>query len=166
MTDKFGRSLFGLNPSDVKNKIENMNNEHQQRVALLKQEIEQATNALRKSEELTRELQEKINYYLAKEHSIAEVMLIAQKKAARTLEAAQEKARMMLLEVEEELQQKSLKLENLQKNVALFKEEFKEILDKYRFSLDTIRVSPPEESSFIPRVISKEKPKVDIMKKA
>jgi len=159
MSMNFGRTLLGFKPNEVINEIQRIDSEHQKKVASLQAEIEIVRVELEKSEENAVELHKQLNYYMEREHMIAGVMLTAQRNSLRIEEEAREKARMMLEESGEELKKKLEELELLRTKVEHFKREFREVLEKYKYSLETMKV-PSGESSFTPTLIINEKHKV------
>jgi len=158
---KFSKTLFGFKPAEVINQIENMEKEHQQKVEAFKSEIEKIQAELKSAEEKREELQKQLNIYIERERTITDVMVTAQINAQRIEEQARERARHMLENTEEELKQKLQELDFLRIKVARFKEEFREILDNYRVSLEKVR-EEPEDSGFTPTLITKENRRHDV----
>jgi len=158
---KFSKTLLGFKPGEVISQIESMENEHQQRIIALDSEIEKIQTELQNAEEKREDMQKQLNSYIAKENLIAEVMVTAQINAQRIEEQARERARHMLENTEEELKQKLQELDFLRIKAARFKEEFREVLDNYRVSLEKIR-EEPEDPSFTPTLITKENRRHDV----
>jgi len=158
---KFSKTLFGFKPGEVISQIDNMENEHQEKINALNSEIEKIQAELQKAEEKREDLQKQLNSYIEKENLIAEVMVIAQINAQRIEEQARERARHMLENAEEELKQKLHELDFLRIKVARFKEEFREVLDNYRVSLEKVR-EEPEDLGFTPTLITKENRRHDV----
>lgn len=158
MYKNFGKTLFGFKPCEVINEIQRIDSEHQQRIADLQAEIEEAKAKLTKTEEKSEELQKQLSSYIEREHLIAEVMLTAQKNAQRIEEEAREKARQMLEKSEKELNKKEQELKVLRAKINRFKEEFGEILDKYKTFLETMDESF-SETAFAPTLIVNEQVK-------
>ncbi|MDD4627639.1 MAG: hypothetical protein PHP87_11270 [Syntrophomonas sp.] len=158
---KFSKTFFGFKPGEVISQIESMENEHQQRIIALDSEIEKIQAELQKAEEKREELQERLNTYMERERIISDVMVTAQINAQRIEEQARERARHMLENAEEELKQKLHELDFLRIKVARFKEEFREVLDNYRVSLEKVR-EEPEDSGFTPTLITKENRRHDV----
>lgn len=156
MSKKFRKILFGFDPREVTDEIQHIDLEHQKRITVLEAEIERARLELNQSEANALALQKQLNTYMERELLIAGVMLTAQKNAQRIEEEAREKARMMLEKSDEELRKKLQELELLRKKVERFKEEFREVLEKYKFSLETMK-EPSGETAFIPTLIVTEK---------
>jgi len=158
---KFSKTLFGFKPDEVISQIESMENEQQQKVEALKTEIEKVQKGLQYAEEKRAELQKQLNSYIEREKVIADVLVTAQVNAQRIEEQARERASHMLVNAEEELKQKLQELDFLRIKVTRFKEEFREVLDNYRVSLEKVN-ELPEESSFTPTLITKESRKQEI----
>jgi chromosome segregation ATPase len=154
MKRRFRKSLFGFKPADVESEIKQLDGEYQNTIASLQLEIEKKKEELKKTEEEVYQLRNKINEYTAREHTIAEVFLEAQKRATQIEEEARATARKLIEESENELRKRNQELMSLREKVALFKEEFKKVLDKYRFSLETVT---PEHLSggltFYPKLV-------------
>ncbi len=138
MRKSFRKSLFGFKPAEVESELKQLSSEYQSTLAALQLEVEKKQEELKKAEEEVYELKKKINEYVAREHMIADVFLEAQKKATQIEEEARETARRLIEETESELRKKNQELVGLREKVAHFKEEFKKVLDKYRFSLETV----------------------------
>lgn len=152
---KLKKTLFGYKPKDVNNEINRIDDDHQEKIAALKKELENAILELRKSEKHRAELENKLNSYIQREHQISEVMITAQLNCQKIEEQAREQAHAMLEQSEMELKKKTQELEFLRVKVARFKEEFKETLDRYKFSLDSIMES--DSSTFAPTLIVNDK---------
>lgn len=93
---------------------------------------------------------------------ISDVMVTAQSNALRIEEQARERARDLLENAEEELKDKIQEFDFLRNKVARFKEEFREVLDNYRVSLEKIREEPEGDSGFTPTLITKENKRNDV----
>ena len=132
-----------------------MENEQQQKVEALKLEIEKVQTELQNAEEKRAELQKQLKAYIEREKVIADVLVTAQVNAQRIEEQARERASYMLEKAEEELKQKQQELDFLRIKVTRFKEEFREVLDNYRVSLEKVS-EWPEEANFTPTLITKE----------
>lgn len=156
MSSKFRKVFFGFDPGEVTNEIKNIDLEYQKRIAALQAEIEGVKEELNESEKKAEDLRQRLNSYMERELLIAEVMLTAQKNAQRIEEEAREKARIMLEKSDEELKKKLQELDFLRKKVERFKEEFREVLDKYKFSLETMK-DPSGETTFVPTLIVNDK---------
>ena len=152
---KFSKTLFGFKPGEVISQIESMENEQQQKVEALKSEIEKVQTELQNAEEKRAELQKQLKAYIEREKVIADVLVTAQVNAQRIEEQARERASYMLEKAEEELKQKQQELDFLRIKVTRFKEEFREVLDNYRVSLEKVS-EWPEEANFTPTLITKE----------
>ncbi len=154
MGRRFRKSLFGFKPADVEGEIKQLNSEYQSTIAALQLEIEKKKEELKKAEEEVYGLRNKINEYTAREHTIAEVFLEAQKRATQIEEEARATARRLIEESENELKKRNQELTNLREKVAHFKEEFKKVLDKYRFSLETVTAEHLSgDVSFYPKLV-------------
>lgn len=156
MIKQFGKSLFGYKPSEVLSEIERLDGEYQQKVNELKKEIEKANAELAAAVQKQDHIQTELNSYVEREKLIADVMVKAQINAQKIEEQAREKARMMLENTEEELKNKLQELDFLRLKVARFKDEFREVLDNYRVSLENVR-EMPEDISFTPTLVVKDK---------
>lgn len=158
---KFTKSLWGFKPSEVTTQIENINNEYQQKAAMLVSEIEQARLELLKAQDKHEELQKQLQAYIERERSISDVMIAAQVNAQKIEEQARERARQTVETAEKELQQKLQELDMLRIKVSRFKEDFRDILDNYRVSLDNVR-EKPEEAGFTPTIINTDNKRHDV----
>lgn len=156
MNTRFGRSLFGFKPAQVINEMQRKDAENQEQVVALQARLEQAHQELAQSSQKVEELQQQLNNYIERERLIADVMVTAHKKAQSIEEEAREKARALLEQSEKELHDKNQELDHLRQKVARFKEEFREVLDNYRFSLEAMK-DPSGETSFTPTLIVGEK---------
>jgi len=159
----FGRTLFGFRAKDVINEMERIDSQHQAQVDGLQAQIAQAKAELATSEARLADLQRQLDYHLGNEHQIADVMVTAQINAQRIEDQAREKAQDLLRYAEEDLRRKSLELEHLREKVSRFKDDFREVLDNYKYSLDNIK-EPTDDAIFSPTLITKErssaKPKI------
>ena len=155
MEKRFGKSILGYNPEEVGNAIKYMEDQHRERINVLQDEIEAAKSELKESEEKILELQKRLHDYIEREHMIAEVLMNAHKNAQRMEEEAREKARIMMEKSEEELKIKLQELEMLRSKAERFRAEFREILDDYRISLETMKL-PSNETVFTPTLVVKE----------
>ena len=158
---KFSKTLFGFKPGEVTSQIESMKKEHQLKIEEFKSEIEKLQTELHNAEDKRDELKGQLNSYIEKEKMIAEVMVTAQVNAQRIEEQARERAAAMLESAHEELKQKIHELDLLRIKVVRFKEEFREVLDNYRVSLEKIK-ELPEDPSFTPILVTKENRKHDV----
>lgn len=156
MNRNLGKTLFGFKPKDVMDELARIDAEYQQKIEAVKAEIEQAKTELKRSEEKQVELQKKVDEYLVRERMVTDVMVAAQLNAQKIVEQAREKARMMLESSEEELKHKLQELDFLRLKVSRFKEEFREVLDNYRVSLEKVKENP-DDISFTPTLITKDK---------
>ncbi|MDO9535401.1 MAG: DivIVA domain-containing protein [Bacillota bacterium] len=138
MGRRIRKSLFGYKPSDVEDEIRQIDEDRQFKISALQLEIEKKKEELKKAEEEIQEFQKKINVFAKREHSIAEVFLEAQKRATQIEEEARTTARRLLEETENELRKRNQELITMREKVALFKDDFKKVLDKYRFSMETM----------------------------
>lgn len=154
----FGKTLFGFKPSEVKDEIQRMDKDYKEQIAKLEKEIEEARKELNEYEEKISELKGKVDEHIQTEREIAGVMVTAQKNAQRIEEEAREKARKMLQNTEETLEKKQEELEFLRVKVQNFKEDFRDTLDKYRLSIETMK-DPGDESHFAPTLITNDKEK-------
>lgn len=136
---KFGRKFFGLNPRDVYSEIKNNEEIYNKNSDNLKKEIEKVSEALEKSEKELEGLKNQLALYHEREQVISQVLVTAQLNAQKIELEARENARIMLEKCNAELQVKNRELEKLRNKVARFKEEFKDLLDKYRYSIDSAR---------------------------
>lgn len=161
---KIKKTLFGYKPNEVVSEITRLEQDYQGKIAAITMEIERAAEELRKSEEKRAELETRLENYIAREHQIAEVMLTAQVNSQKIEEQAREKAHTMLEHSEEELKRKNRELDFLRRKVARFKEEFRETLDKYKFSLDSVNESE-DEVAFAPTLVVNDKPSVKAIAK-
>lgn len=155
MRKKIGRTLFGLKSGEVEKEFQRVDTEHQEKIISLKVEIERAKVELENSRKKLEELQKELNTSLGKEREIAEVMVTAQINARRIEEIAHEKAQAMLEKSEMELREKEQELHILRIKATQFKEEFREILDKYKLSLETIKGLSDKDISFTPSIVRK-----------
>lgn len=156
MQRNIGKTLFGFKPREVMQEFERIDSEYQQKIEAMKAEIEQARIDLKNYEEKQAELQKQLNEYIDRERLVTDVMVTAQVNAQRLVEQAREKARMMLENSEEELRRKLQELDFLRAKVARFKDEFREVLDNYRVSLEKVK-EVPDDITFTPTLITKEK---------
>ncbi len=156
MSKKFGKTLFGYKPEDVKNEMDRMDSEYGQKVDELRKEIENARIELNAALEKQAQLQKELNSYIEREKLITDVMVKAQMNAQSIEENARLKARMLLESAEEQLKTKLQELENLRVKVARFKEEFREVLDNYRISLESVKEAP-DDMTFTPTLVVKDK---------
>ncbi len=163
MNRNFGKSLFGFKPKDVMSELDRIDAEYQKKIEAIKAEIDQAKMDLKHSEEKQAELQKKVDEYLVRERMVTDVMVAAQINAQKIVEQAKEKSRQMLENSEEELKRKLQELDFLRLKVSRFKEEFREVLDNYRVSLEKIKETP-DDITFTPTLITKEKT-FDVAKK-
>lgn len=164
MSKKFNKTLFGFKPDEVNNEIEKIDREYQQKIENLETEIEKSKMELLSMEEKRIKLQSKLDDYEKREHLITEVMLTAQINAQKIDEQARERARTILSNSEEELKNNLHELDLLRIKVARFKEEFREVLDNYRVSLEKVK-EVPDDAGFIPKLVSKEKESEEVKKK-
>ena len=156
MNRNLGKSLFGFKPKDVISEFERIDAEYQQKIEAMKAEIELAKTDLKKMEEKQGELQKKVDDYALRERMVTDVMVDAQINAQKIIEQAREKARIILENSEEELKHKLQELDFLRLKVSRFKEEFREVLDNYRVSLEKVKETP-DEVAFTPTLITKDK---------
>jgi chromosome segregation ATPase len=158
---KFSKTLFGFKPGEVTSLIESMENEHQLKINEFKSEIEKVKVELQNAEAKRDELQKQLDSYVEREKMISDVMVTAQINAQRIEEQARERAAVMLESAQEELKQKLQELDFLRIKVARFKEEFREVLDNYRVSLEKVR-ELPDDPSFTPTLVTKENRRHDV----
>jgi len=151
-----GKTLFGFKPKDVINEMQRLDSEYQTKTEALQAEIERAKEEMKKTEARLPELQKQLDDHLNKERQISEVMITAQMNAQRIEDQAREKAVSLLQNSEEELRRKNQELDFLRMKVNRFKEEFRETLDNYKFSLDNIK-EPTDDINFTPTLITNEK---------
>ncbi|MEW6080460.1 MAG: DivIVA domain-containing protein [Bacillota bacterium] len=144
MTISFKKSFLGYKPEDVHNEIKRLDIAYEKETTALQAEIEKTKSELEQVETEVTTLQLKLENYIAREQSIVEVMVLAQKKAVQLEEDARRQAKAMLELTEKELLEKRQELERLQEKLALFKQEFKELLDGYRFSIENVGTLPKE----------------------
>lgn len=156
MYRNIGKTLFGFKPKDVINEMQRLDSEYQTKTEALQAEIERAKEELKKTEARLPELQKQLDDHLNKERQISEVMITAQMNAQRIEDQAREKAVSLLQNSEEELRRKNQELDFLRMKVNRFKEEFRETLDNYKFSLDNIK-EPTDDINFTPTLIKNEK---------
>ena len=156
MQRNIGKTLFGFKPKDVINEMQRIDSEYQTKIEGLQAEIERAKVELKKTEARLPELQKQLDEQLNKERQIAEVMVTAQMNAHRIEDQAREKAVSLLQNSEDELRRKNQELDFLRMKVNRFKEEFRETLDNYKFSLDNIK-EPTDDINFAPTLITNEK---------
>lgn len=156
MYKNIGKTLFGFKPKDVINEMQRIDSEYQVKITALQAEIERAKEELKKTEVRLPELQKQLDYHLKQERQISEVMVTAQISAQRIEDQAREKAGSLLQNSEEELRRKNQELDFVRMKVNRFKEEFRETLDNYKFSLDNIK-EPTDEINFAPTLITNEK---------
>jgi len=157
MSMNFGRTLFGFKAKDVINEMERIDSQHQAQVEALKAQIAQAKAELGTSEAKLADLQRQVDHHISNERQIAEVMVNAQINAERIEDQAREKAEDLLRYAEEDLRRKSQELEHLRAKVTRFKDDFREVLDNYKYSLDNIK-EPTDDMIFAPTLITKERP--------
>jgi cell division septum initiation protein DivIVA len=144
LTISFKKSFLGYKPEDVHNEIKRLDIAYEKETTALQAEIEKTKSELEQVETEVTTLQLKLENYIAREQSIVEVMVLAQKKAVQLEEDARRQAKAMLELTEKELLEKRQELERLQEKLALFKQEFKELLDGYRFSIENVGTLPKE----------------------
>jgi cell division septum initiation protein DivIVA len=144
LTISFKKSFLGYKPEDVHHEIKRLDIAYEKETTALQAEIEKTKSELEQVETEVRTLQSKLENYIAREQSIVEVMVLAQKKAVQLEEDARRQAKAMLEASEKELLEKRQELERLQEKLALFKQEFKELLDGYRFSIENVGTLPKE----------------------
>jgi len=156
VSKQFGKTLFGYKPEDVKNEMDRMDSEYGQKVDELRKDIENARIELNAALEKQAQLQKELNSYIEREKLITDVMVKAQMNAQSIEENARLKARMLLESAEEQLKTKLQELENLRVKVAHFKEEFREVLDNYRISLESVKEAP-DDMTFTPTLVVKDK---------
>lgn len=156
MNKNFGRSLWGYNPAEVLNEMQRIKSEYLQQEGTLQAKVTAAEEELNRSGERIAQLEKQLNTYLEREHIIAEVMLTATNNARRIEEETRERARLMEEKSAEELREKARELELLRAKADRFRSEFKDILDKYKFSLEEIK-DLPTEKPFSPTIILTEK---------
>ncbi len=156
MEKKFGRALLGYNPAEVASEIQRIDAEYRQKEGTLQVKITAAEEELIRSRERIAQLEKQLNTYIEREHIIAEVMLTATNNACRIEEEARERARAMEEKSAEELREKVREFELLRMKVERFKTEFKEILDRYKFSLEEMK-DLPNEKTFSPTIIVTER---------
>jgi len=152
----FRKSLFGYRKDEVINELKRLDGEFGSKIAALSSELEGLRNELKRAEEKENELKYKLETYTEKERYISEVMMTAQANAQKVEEQARERARLMMDASEEELKKKQQELEVLRAKVIRFKDEFRNILDNYRVSVENIRESP-DEAMFMPTLITNDK---------
>ncbi|MDD4802866.1 MAG: hypothetical protein PHF24_07990 [Syntrophomonas sp.] len=156
MFKNIGKTLFGFKPKDVINEMQRLDTQYQTKIDALQAEIALAKEELKKTEDRIPELQKQLEYHQNLERQIAEVMVSAQISAQRIEDQAREKAKTMLQNTEDELRRKNQELEFLRVKVNRFKEEFRETLDKYKYSLDNVK-EPSDDLNFAPTLITNEK---------
>ncbi|MEN6351458.1 MAG: hypothetical protein ABFD08_18960 [Syntrophomonas sp.] len=156
MQRNIGKTLFGFKPRDVINEFERIDAEYQHKIETMQAEVNQARTDLKDAMEKQMELQKQLNGYIERERLVTDVMVTAQVNAQKLVEQAREKSRMMLENSEEELKHKLQELEFLRMKVTRFKEEFREVLDNYRVSLEKIK-EVPDDVSFTPTLVTKDK---------
>jgi cell division septum initiation protein DivIVA len=149
---KFSKSLFGYKPTEVIQELDTIDKAYQQQVEELRHEMEEARSELRKAEEQKAKLEKAVHDYMNRERIVAEVMVTAQMNAQKIEEQARERARVMLETTEEELRRKMQELDFVRLKVTRFKEDFREVLDKYRVSLENVKETP-EDISFTPTLV-------------
>lgn len=158
---KFSKTMFGFRPREVISRIESIENEHQQKIAALNSEVERFQAELQEAEKKRQDLQKQLYAFEERERLISDVMITAKVNAQKIEEQARDNARQMLENVETELKQKLQEIDILRVKVARFKEEFREVLDKYRISLEKVK-EEPQESGFTPSLITKESKKHEV----
>lgn len=156
MSKQFGKTLFGYKPEDVRNVIDRIDSDYQQKIDEFKKDIEKAKNEINIALEKQAQLQNQINGYVEREKMITDVMIKAQINAQNIEEQAREKARMMLENSEQELRHKLQELDFVRLKVTRFKDEFREVLDNYRVSLENVK-EVPDDISFTPTLVVNEK---------
>lgn len=156
MNKKFGRTLFGYKPKQVKQEIQQMDITSQNKLNLLQAEVDKFKLQLQDTEHKRDELQAELDRFIARERLIAEVMVNAEENARKIEEQTREKAQAMTESAEKELKSKLKELDLLRTRVVQFKDEFRTTLDNYRLSLDHVR-EEVDGNIFAPSVISNEK---------
>lgn len=152
----FRKSLFGYRKDEVINELKRLDGEFGSKITALSSELEGLRNELKRAEEKENELKHKLETYSEKERYISEVMMTAQANAQKVEEQARERARLMMDASEEELRKKQQELEVLRAKIIRFKDEFRNILDNYRVSVENIKESP-DEAMFMPTLITNDK---------
>lgn len=135
----FGRKLFGLNPQEVYEEFKNTEENHNKFMENLTREVERARESLATLEKDNRNLINQLAMYQEREQLISQVLVTAQLNAQKIEYEARENARTMMEKCTEELRIKNLELDRMKSKVLRFKEEFKEVLDKYRYSIETMK---------------------------
>lgn len=163
MSKPFGKTFLGYKPEDVKNEIDRIDNDYQQKIDELKKAIEKANNELNIAVEKQSQLKDQLYVYAEREKMITDVMIKAQMNAQLIEEQAKEKARIMLESSEQELRRKLQELDFVRLKVTRFKEEFRDVLDNYRVSLENVK-EVPEDINFTPTLVINEKNLESIIK--
>jgi len=153
---QFRKTLFGFKPAEVTEEIQWIDSEYQNKVSSLQEAIEKAKIDFNNSEEKLGELQDELDKYIVKEREIASVLVTAQINAQRIEEEAREKSRVILESAEKALRKKQEEIESLRLKLQRFKEEFKDMLDDYRLSIETMK-EPDDKTSFVPMLVGNER---------
>lgn len=132
----FRKSLFGFKPQEVLAAFEQVDNSYRQRISELELEMQRTRQALAAAEEEARQLQKKLAEYEEQKQIISEILIAAHKKAQQIEAEARESARVALETVNAQIRVKEQELNMLKARVEKFKEDFKEILEQYRYSLE------------------------------
>lgn len=163
MSKHFGKTLFGYKPEDVISEIDRIDSDYQQKIDEFKKDIEKGKNEINIALEKQTQLQNQLNAYVEREKMITDVMIKAQMNAQNIEEQARDKARMMLESSEMELRHKLQELDFVRLKVTRFKDEFREVLDNYRVSLENVK-EIPDDISFTPTLVVNEKNPESIIK--
>lgn len=135
---KFGRSFFGFKPREVITAFEQMDESYQVKIAFLEEEIKQAREALTKTEQEAEKLKSRLFEYEEQKMLISEILINAHQKARQIEAEARENALSALEQVNAQIRVKEQELSILKARVEKFKEEFKEVLERYRYSLENL----------------------------
>jgi chromosome segregation ATPase len=135
---KFGRSFFGFKPREVITAFEQMDESYQVKIAFLEEEIKQAREALTKTEQEAEKLKSRLFEYEEQKMLISEILINAHQKARQIEAEARENALSALEQVNAQIRVKEQELSIHKARVEKFKEEFKEVLERYRYSLENL----------------------------
>lgn len=135
---KFRRSFFGFKPRDVIAALEQADTGYQAKIAQLEEEIRRAREALAETEQEAEKLKNRLAEYEEQKMLISEILINAHQKARQIEAEARENALSALEQVNAQIRVKEQELNILKARVEKFKEEFKEVLERYRYSLENL----------------------------
>jgi chromosome segregation ATPase len=135
---KFRRGFFGFKPREVITAFERMDEDYRARIARLEEEIRRVREALAETEREAEKLKSRLVEYEEQKMLISEILINAHQKARQIETEARENALSALEQVNAQIRVKEQELNILKARVEKFKEEFKEVLERYRYSLENL----------------------------